>query len=289
MRSTKKAVALTAALAAATVPLLALSSPAMAAQPTKTTQIAQNLPLDWLSLDALSGTALLQRAKDLLGKGYVPSSLNVTNAANPQYLTTWVKDATSKVNLLQGLSVTDLPTRIQEQAKLGFQPKLISGTGTGPQAIFAVVFEKTTQLAKSQLSMTKETFAKVNTELTAAGYSVASLDVYGTAERPIYAAVWVASGAAASVKVTLGQTVEQRGTELLAKAKEGLRPIAMAVEPGKLYTTVWSKGSSTGLKEYLNLSQVTYTVKATQMKALGYTPQILSAENGIIASIWSKR
>jgi hypothetical protein len=258
------------------------------AQSATTTQAVQTQALDWLSLDALSGTALLQRVKDLLGKGYVPSALNVTNAANPQYTSLWIKDTTRKVNVLQGLSATDLPARIQEQVKAGFQPKLITGTGTGASAVFGVVFEKTTQLAKSQLSMSKETFAKVNAEFTAAGYSIASLDVYGTVEKPLYAAVWVAGAAAGTLQVTLGQTVEQRGAELLAKTKQGLRPVLMAVGPGKLYTTVWSKGSTTGLKEYLSLSKLTYTVKSAQLKALGYRPQILSAEDGVIASIWSK-
>jgi hypothetical protein len=288
MRSTKRAVALTTALAAATAPLLALASPALAEQPAKTTQTVQNLPLDWLSLDALSGTQLVQRVKQLLGKGYVPSALSVSNAANPQYTSLWVKDATRKVNVLQGLSATDLPKRIQEQAKAGFQPSLISGTGSGQDAVFAAVFEKTTEQIKSQLAMTKETFAKVNAEFTAAGYGIASLDVYGTVERPLYAAVWVAGAATGTVQVTLGQTVEERGKEFLEKAKQGLRPVLMAVEPGKLYTTVWSKGSSTGLKEYLNLSKLTYTVKSTQLKTLGYKPTILSTEDNVIASIWSK-
>ncbi|MEO3873221.1 hypothetical protein ABGB18_30775 [Nonomuraea sp. B12E4] len=288
MSNAKKVAVLTAAVATATVPLLALASPAMAAQPATTAQTVQNQPLDWLSLDALSGSKLIQRVKDLGGKGYVPAALNVTNAANPQYMTVWIKDAARKVNVLQGLSVMDLPKRIQEQAAAGFQPKLISGTGSGPGAVFGVVFEKTTQLAKSQLSMSKETFTKVNTELAGAGYSLSSLDVYGTVEKPLYAAVWVAGGVAGTVQVTLGQTVQERGKELLDKAKLGLRPVLMAVEPGKLYTTVWAKGSSTGLKEYLNLSKLTYTVKAAQMKALGYTPQILSSEDGVIASIWSK-
>ncbi|SDJ03552.1 hypothetical protein [Nonomuraea jiangxiensis] len=288
MRNAKKVAVLTAAVATATAPLLALATPAMAAQPATTAQTVQNQPLEWLSLDALSGSALIQRVKELAGKGYVPTALNVSNAANPQYTTLWIKDATRKVNVLQGLSATDLPKRIQEQVAGGFQPKLISGTGSGPGAVFGVVFEKTTQLAKSQLSMSKETFTKVNTEFTAAGYSLASLDVYGTVEKPLYAAVWVAGGATGTVQVTLGQTVEQRGKELLDKAKQGLRPVLMAVEPGKLYTTVWSKGSSTGLKEYLNLSKVTYTLKSAQLKALGYQPQILSSEDGVIASIWSK-
>ncbi|TMR25646.1 hypothetical protein ETD86_00525 [Nonomuraea turkmeniaca] len=288
MRRTQRMVALTTVLAAATAPLLAIASPAAAAPAKATTQTAQNLPLDWLTLDALSGSQLLQRVKGLLSKGYVPSALSVSNAANPQYTSVWIKDTTRKVNVLQGLSTTNLQKTISDQLKAGFQPAMITGTGTGANAVFGAVFEKTTEQVKSQLGLTKETFAKVNAEFAAAGYSVASLDVYGTVERPLYAAVWVAGAATGTVQVTLGQTVEQRGQELLAKAKQGLRPVLMAVEPGKLYTTVWSKGSATGLKEYLNLSRLTYTLKATQMKALGYKPTILDTEGGVFAAIWSK-
>ncbi|TMR96616.1 hypothetical protein [Nonomuraea basaltis] len=287
MKSTQRIAAFTTAMAVATAPLLALASPA-SAEPAKTAQTAQSLPLDWVSLEALSGTQLLQRVKQLLGKGYVPEALSVTNAANPQYTSVWIKDTTRKVSVLQGLSATDLPKTITEQAKAGFQPAMITGTGTGADAVFAAVFEKTTQQIQSKLDLTKETFVKVNAQLTAAGYSVASLDVYGTVEKPLYAAVWVAGAATGTVQVTMGQTVEERGKELLARAKQGLRPVVMAVEPGKLYTTVWSKGSSTGLKEYLNLSKVTYTLKSVQMKALGYRPEILDTEGGLIAAIWTK-
>ncbi|MCW2881427.1 MAG: hypothetical protein JWQ95_5527 [Sphaerisporangium sp.] len=288
MRSTPRIVALTTALAAATAPLLALASPANAAQPTKTTKTVQNLPLDWLTYQGLPGIDQLQRVKQLLQTGYVPSALSVTNAANPQYTSVWVKDATRKVNVLQDLSVTDLPKRVTEQLKGGFQPTMITATGSGPGAIFAAVFEKTTRKAQSKIGMTKDAFAAANAQLTAAGYSITSVDVYGTREKPLYAAVWAVGAIMGTVNVTMGQTVEQRGNELLARAKEGLRPVLMAIEPGNLYTTVWSKGSSTGLKEYLQLTRLTYTLKSTELQALGYRPTILDTQGSRFASVWSK-
>jgi hypothetical protein len=282
---TPRTVALTTALVAAAAPLLAVTSPAMAEAPAKTTQ---TLPLEWLSFQDLSATEQLQRVTKLLKTGYVPSALSVTNAANPQYASVWVKDATRKVTVLQSLSVTDLPKTITEQQKLGFVPTLISGTGSGPGAVFAAVFEKTTRKVESKLAMTKDVFASLNAKLGAAGFTIASLDVYGTAEKPLYAAVWVAGAVTGTVQVTTGQTVEQRGKELLARAKQGLRPVLMAIEPGKLYTTVWAKGNSTGLKEYLKLSRLTYTLKSTELKALGYRPEVLDTEGDLIAAIWSK-
>ncbi|KAB8196317.1 hypothetical protein FH608_006015 [Nonomuraea phyllanthi] len=285
---TPRIVALTTAVAAAAAPMLALASPAIAEQRTTTTATTvQSGPLDWLTY-TLNATQQLDRVKKLLGTGYVPQALSVSNAANPQYLSVWVKDATRKVNVLQGLSTTDLQKRIAEQLKLGYQPTAITGTGSGASTVFAAVFEKTTQKVQSKLAMTKDTFAKVNAQLSAAGFGVASLDVYGTVEKPLYAAVWVAGAATGAVKVSIGQTVEERGKELLTMARQGLRPVVMAVEPGNLITTVWSKGSTAGLKEYLNLSQVSYTLKSTQLKALGYQPTIVDTEGGRISSIWSK-
>ncbi|WP_433436100.1 hypothetical protein [Nonomuraea sp. CA-141351] len=269
--------------------MLALASPAIAEQTTTTTtQTVQNGPLDWLALPALGATDWLQRVKGLLSTGYVPEVLSVTNAANPQYTSVWVKDTTRKVNVLQGLSATNLQQRIADQLKLGYQPALISGAGSGAGAVFAVVFEKTTEKIQSKLGLTKDAFVTLNTKLAAAGYTLGSLDVYGTVEKPLYAAVWVVGGVAGTVQVTTGQTVEQRGQELLAKAKQGLHPVLMSIEPGKLFTTVWSKGSATGLKEYLNLSRVTYTLKSTEMKALGYKPEVLDTDGDLIAGIWSK-
>ncbi|MEV1247992.1 hypothetical protein ACIBO2_56315 [Nonomuraea sp. NPDC050022] len=288
MRNTPRIVAVTTVLAAATAPLLALSSPAMAEQPAKTVQSAQSLPLSWLSLQGLTESAHLQRIKQLLGTGYVPSALSVTNAANPEYTSVWVKDATRKVNVLQDLSVTDLPKRITEQQQLGFQPTMITGTGAGTGAIFAAVFEKTTRKLQSKTNLTKEALATVNTQLGAAGYQISSLDVYGTAEKPLYTAVWAAGAVTGTLQVTTGQTVEQRGRELLARAKQGLSPVAMAIEPGKLYTTVWGKANSTGLKEYLQLSSVTYKLKSLEMKGLGYHPIVTNVEDNVYAGIWSK-
>ena len=130
--------------------------------------------------------------------------------------------------------------------------------------------------------------ATVNAQLSTAGYHIASLDVYGTAEKPLYTAVWAAGAVTGTLQVTTGQTVEQRGRELLARAKQGLSPVAMAVEPGKLYTTVWGKASSTGLKEYLQLSSVTYKLKSLEMKGLGYHPIVMNVEDNVYAAIWSK-
>ncbi|MFG1706796.1 hypothetical protein ACFLIM_26760 [Nonomuraea sp. M3C6] len=288
MRSTPRIAAVTTALAVATAPLLALASPAMAEQSTTPAKTVQNPLLDWLSFQGLGEVAQLQRVKQLLNTGYVPQALSVTNAANPQYASVWIKDATRKVNVLQDLSVTDLPKRITEQQKLGFVPTMITGTGSGPGAVFAAVFEKATSKVQSKLGLTKQAFASVNAQLSAAGFGITSLDVYGTAEKPLYAAVWAAGAATGTVQVTMGQTVEQRGKELLARTKQGLRPVLMAVEPGKLLTTVWAKGDSTGLKEYLNLNRVTYTLKATELKALGYRPTILDSDGGLFAAIWSK-
>ncbi|MEV4114312.1 hypothetical protein [Nonomuraea sp. NPDC049695] len=286
---TPRIVALTTAVAAAAAPMLALASPAIADQrTTTTTQTVQNSPLDWLSLPALGATDWLTKVKSLLSTGYVPEVLSVTNAANPQYTSVWVKDTTRKVNVLQGLSATSLQQRITDQLKLGYVPTLISGTGSGPGAVFAAVFEKATEKVQSKLDLTKDAFVTLNTKLAAAGYTLASLDVYGTAEKPLYAAVWAVGGVAGAVQVTTGQTVEQRGQELLAKTKQGLQPVLMSIEPGNLYTTVWSKGSATGLKEYLKLSRVTYTLKATEMKALGYKPEVLDTNGDTIAAIWSK-
>ncbi|MEV0234808.1 hypothetical protein [Nonomuraea sp. NPDC050786] len=286
---TPRIVALTTAVAAAAAPMLALASPAIAEQRTTTTaQTVQSSPLDWLSYPALGATEQLQRVKQLLNTGYVPEALSVTNAANPQYTSVWVKDTARKVNVLQGLSATSLQQRIADQLKLGYQPTLISGTGSGAGAVFAAVFEKTTEKVQSKLDLTKDAFVTLNTKLAAAGYTLASLDVYGTVEKPLYAAVWVVGGVAGTVQVTTGQTVEQRGQELLAKAKQGLQPVLMSIEPGNLYTTVWSKGSATGLKEYLKLSRVTYTLKATELKALGYKPEVLDTNGDTIAAIWSK-
>ncbi|TDC11472.1 hypothetical protein E1267_00590 [Nonomuraea longispora] len=288
MRSARRIIAISTALAAATAPLLAVASPAAAAQPATTVQ--QALPLDdVLPIQGLNPLQQLKRVKQLLKSGYVPQALSVTNAANPQYASVWVKDTTRKVNVLQGLSALDLQKRITEQLRLGFVPSIISGTGSGPGAIFAAVFEKKASgKAEAKVDLTKDAFQKLNTQLSGSGLSLASVDVYGTVEKPLYAAVWVAGAATGAVKVSLGQTVEQRGKELLAMAKQGLRPVLMAIEPGQLYTTVWSKGSTTGLKEHLNLNRVTYTVQNTKMKALGYTPVVLDTAGNTFAAIWSK-
>ncbi|MEO3793112.1 hypothetical protein ABGB14_23105 [Nonomuraea sp. B10E15] len=288
MRSARRIIAISTALAAATAPLLAVASPA-AAQPATTT-VQRNLPLDdVLPLQGLNPLAQLKRVKQLLKSGYVPQALSVTNAANPQYASLWVKDVTRKVNVLQGLTAIDLQKRITEQLKLGYVPTIISGTGSGPGAIFAAVFEKKPSgKAEAKVDLTKGAFQKLNAQLSGAGLSLASVDVYGTVEKPLYAAVWVAGAATGAVKVSLGQTVEERGKELLAMARQGLRPVLMAIEPGQLYTTVWSKGPTTGLKENLQLSRVTYTLQNTKMKALGYTPVVLDTAGNTFAAIWSK-
>ncbi|TDD17079.1 hypothetical protein [Nonomuraea diastatica] len=289
MRSARRIIAISTALAAATAPLLAVASPAAAAQPA-TTSVQQNLPLDdVLPLQGLNPLAQLKRVKQLLKSGYVPQALSVTNAANPQYASLWVKDVTRKVNVLQGLTAIDLQKRITEQLKLGYVPTIISGTGSGSGSIFAAVFEKKASgKAEAKVDLTKDAFQKLNAKLSAAGLGLASVDVYGTVEKPLYAAVWVTGAVTGAVKVSLGQTVEARGKELLAMARQGLRPVLMAIEPGQLYTTVWSKGSTAGLKEHLNLSRVTYTLQNTKMKALGYKPVVLDTEGSTFAAIWSK-
>ncbi|MCG5212282.1 hypothetical protein [Streptosporangium sp. KLBMP 9127] len=288
MRSTTpRIVALTTALAASLAPLAALATPAAAATPAAV-QSTQNLPLDFLSLQNLPLTDHLQKVKDLLGQGYVPSALSVTNAASPRYASVWVKDTARKVNVLQGLSATELQKRITELTKSGFQPTLISGTGTGSGAIFAAVLEKTTSKIQSKLGLTKEAFTALNARLGSLGMVISSINVYGTVEQPLYAAVWVVGNANVTSQVTTSQNLEQRTLELAKRVQQGLRPVLMAIEPGNLYTTVWSKGNVSGLKEHLNLSRLTYTLKSTELKALGYRPTVMDTEGDRFAAIWSK-
>ena len=122
MRNAKRVAALTAAVATATAPLLALASPAIAEQSAKPTQPSRTCRWSGSRSTRSAGPSCCSAARPA-EQGLVPTALNVTNAASPQYTSLWTKDATRKVNVLQGLSATTCPSASRSSWRPATSPR----------------------------------------------------------------------------------------------------------------------------------------------------------------------
>ncbi|MGP3956872.1 hypothetical protein ACTWPT_12800 [Nonomuraea sp. 3N208] len=224
-------------------------------------------------------------ARTLKRQGYRPITVNVADGG--RYAAVWIKGGGPAWAIYQGMSGTGYQRRFNEYVKKGYQPISVSATGSGGGAVFAAVFEKKSGKFFAKHGLTATQFASVNQKAASTGYTLTSVDVYGSAASPRYVGVWTANSGG-SWYYTYGKTAKQHEAEFAKRMKQGFRPTQVAVGPDGTYSAAWRKDGLRSWAHYIEMSSSGYQKRFDQQRARGLHPVQVNSENGRYAAIFVK-
>jgi hypothetical protein len=275
----------TAVLTAATLPVTFTISPASATTSITATAQAGITYYAYHGFNSAASDAMIHK---LIKQRYRPIAFSVSNAASPRYASSWVKAPGASFWIYQDMSANGYQQRFNTYRDKGFQPTVVSATGSGNDAVFAAIFEKATGKWFAKHGITTAQFNSANKTAAKEGYILTSVNVYGTPSDPRYAAIWSENRSGMGWAYTYGKTSAQNSVEFKTRVANGYRPTDIAVAPGGTYTTVWIKDASTPFYAYQGMSSSGYQRRFEQLRAKGFYPVQVDAENGTYAAVWAK-
>ncbi|MBE3011262.1 hypothetical protein IL992_18970 [Microbispora sp. NEAU-D428] len=173
----------------------------------------------------------------------------------------------------------------------GYQPSVVSATGSGSAATFAAIFEKKAGTFVARHGISAGEFEAISFDmLNTKGFIPVSVNVYGTASDPRYVAVWVANPAGVAWNYTLSVPASAYQSRFDDRVRAGYRPSVIAVGPdGKTYSTVWVKDGIRTWYAFHGMSAAQYQKRFDEMAAKGLYPVSVDMENGVYAAVFTAR
>ncbi|MEV0970898.1 hypothetical protein [Microtetraspora glauca] len=174
---------------------------------------------------------------------------------------------------------------------MGYQPTMVTATGSGSAATFAAIFQKKSGKFVARHGMRANELDTINFELrNNKGYMLSSLNVYGTPSDPRYAAVWVPNPSGISWNYNLSISASGYQSVFDNAVKAGYRPSVIGVGPdGKTYSVVWVKDGIRPWYAFHGMSAAQYQARFDEMTAKGLYPASIDMENGVYAAVFTAR
>ncbi|WP_433222386.1 hypothetical protein [Microtetraspora malaysiensis] len=267
----------TRTLAVAAVALAVAATPAAAHAQAPTAPVAYH---------GLTSAQQTQKFQELSGKGYVPVSLSISSG--PSYAGVWVKSSGAAWAMFQDMSAQGYQQRFNEYSAKGYQPTVVTATGSGDAARFAAVFVKKSDTFIARHNMTIEQLNDATLTAKSKGLMMTSIDVYGTAAAPMYAAIWTPNRSNVKWHVNYSLSTADDSEAFKLRVANGYRPAYVAVAPGGTYATIWRQDKSSSWFEYVGMSSSGYQSRFNELQTKGYFPSQVNSEDGTYAAIWTK-
>lgn len=287
---TMGALTLTAATPPA-APAQAASTGAAQAQNART----QTAP-PFVAYHNLTPAQQTERFNTLRAQDYRPITVNISKdfSGRIRYAGMWSPSGRAMGSdlpwaMYQDMSADGYQRRFDQLAALGYQPAAVSATGYGAGARFAAIFLKNPGfrfVAKHDISPAE--LLQMTGTAREQGLMLTSVDVYGTADTPRYVAVWSANPGRVRWHVRTDLSPEDHNSEFKSQVAKGYRPTAIAVSATGHYTTVWRNDKPGSWHAYIGMTAAGYQSRFNELKAKGFYPIHINAEQGRYAAIWTK-
>lgn len=198
-----------------------------------------------------------QKAKmDAYAKlGFRTLSLSIYGEpADPRYACVMVKRANVQAEwTFYPRSLAQMQTEFAAQAARGWGPYLIAATGPEGSAAFAVSFRPMNIMPLTRADLSQAQFETVNAQQHTAGNILGSVDVYGDAANPRFAAIWIPNPDRVAWSIH-GFDVANQTQELLENADRTqqrfnavtaswARPTRVAAAPGGTFLSLYTDTS----------------------------------------------
>ncbi|MBF8194523.1 hypothetical protein ITP53_54490 [Nonomuraea sp. K274] len=285
--------------AAVLVVLIAAGTPMVAdAQAAPARAAGAQAKSAYVAYHDISSAQHAERSTTLRAQGFTLGTLSVS--AGPRYAAVWVKGRADSPWVIppgpyqalhQDMSDKEYQRRFVHYTAHGYQPKVVTATGSGASATFAALFVKARGAFEVRHGLRPNQLSVRNIRARAKGMWPTSIDVYGSAADPLYVAVWsVNPNPKGRIwKLTTDMTPTQYNAEFQRRVDSGFRLTSIAVSPWGTYTAVWFTDDSlatTSWHSYSGMSAAGYQKRFNELKAKGFYPSQVNSENGIYAAVW---
>ncbi|MBL7766849.1 MAG: serine hydrolase [Chitinophagaceae bacterium] len=174
----------------------------------------------------------------LTEQGYRVISLSIHgDAEEPRYTAVWVKYTAGEWAGRHGIQEADYQPVFDTFKHQGYTPMIVTATGEGGDAVFALIVEKGNFGAwKARHGMNDAEFTAENEAAKSKGMMLKSYTIYGTEHVRFFAAIWHENPNWFKSHLHAYQNINDYQSIFTAETKLNLyRPSIVAIAPGDLY------------------------------------------------------
>jgi CubicO group peptidase (beta-lactamase class C family) len=237
----------------------------------------------------------------LSAEGYGMISLSVYGDPGAAlYAAVWVNRPMPKWQAIHGVDAAQYQNWFNTWSSQGYASEIVSGTGTGNNAIFAAVMIQGVAgqwVARHNLSPAD--FASENASAQSNGLMPHCVSIYGASGQPTYAGIWRANPGFVKWKVNPAdaaasyQTTFNTDTQLPGVTLNGWRPSYVAVSADQTYCSVYKDDSVGHWVARHGMSAADYQAEFDTQKAAGRYPICVqgggSGNNIVYAAVFASQ
>lgn len=209
----------------------------------------------------------------LTKQGYRMISLSVYDDPNsPRYAAVWVQKGGSAWAAFHGRSADGYQEFFNTYTAQGYRPTIITATGSGSKAVFAGVFEKDSTPFFARHGISEEKFIEECKKAQEDGFILSWAAVYGTANNPLYAAIWEKNTSKIPWNYSLDRSSAEYQNVFNAYTSGWVRPDFVTLSASQKYLAIWHDNAIGDWVAHHNMSSSAYQAKFDELKEKGFYP-----------------
>jgi CubicO group peptidase (beta-lactamase class C family) len=237
--------------------------------------------------------AFASLADSLRGKGFRPTTLDLRGTPQrPLFTSSWIRGTADSDIPSRGLAISaandpkapawaiagpaeEQPFRDSLAAwrKRGYRPRAV----TALEPLFAAILEKDSTPVRTVLGLDIAAFQAAVDTAQRGRWRCVWVDVYGTAAKPLFAALWKRNASGVAWNYSMGDQEDQLHVKMDIFSRVWVRPAFLAPMPGGRYLTLWEENSIGPWAAHADLSEADLAADLEREAAQGLFPLCLQA------------
>lgn len=213
------------------------------------------------------------RWDELTNDGYRLVSLSISGSAGKlRYAAVWVQRPGPNFVGFHGYTASEYQDFFDTWTAQGYQPSIVTATGTGGGARFAGVFEASSMPVLAKHGIDREEFADWTAWAQDNGYILRWASVYGSQGNPAYVGLWWPNTAGTPWNYTINDDSPTYQEKFDASVANGVRPDFVTFAAAKRYLAIWHDNSIGPWQAFHGLTSDEYQDVFDDLVAQGWFP-----------------
>lgn len=213
------------------------------------------------------------RWDDLSQNGYRLVSLSISGSPGKlRYAAVWVQRSGPAYVGFHGYTADEYQDFYDTWAQQGYQPSIVTATGSGGSARFAGVFEATSAPVLAKHGIDGDEFAEWTASARENGYILRWASVYGSENSPRYVGLWWPNTAGTAWNYSINDGSDTYQAKFDAYGSTGVRPDLVTFAEAKRYLAIWHDNSIGPWQAFHGLTSDEYQDVFDDLVAQGWFP-----------------